>query len=554
MISILNLLFQIVLLLSLPINTSVAAFPIAKLGCTPSCGNVSIPFPFGIEEDCYLEDDFAIDCNSDKPFLRNLNLEVLDISLDGTLRVNHEVLYTCDELGTDKPYVNLENTSFYYSQTGNRFTALGCNNLAFMSRNETVFGGCFSTCGESSNNSGHIKISISDQGGCYGINCCQAKIPSYLQTLNVSVRSINYEEIPGIPGTEDQGCKSAFLVDQIWFAPNFTYHITSQNLAHVPVVLDWGIFNFSFIIAMNKSSIDRDSYICAVSSGNLYPFVYCNCTKGYEGNPYLLQGCQDIDECKSNVCGSDVCINVVGNHYCSPHRPTKLSKINLVIIVLGTSFGSLFLLVGAWWLSIIIKKRKEKKLKENYFKQNGSLLLERQLTSSDGSVDRSKLFNSKDLDKATDHFNVDRKIGEGGQGTVYKGMLANGRIVAVKKSKVVDDNGKLQEFVNEENHLFDILSSQVKSEGKDEEIMAVANLTYRCVNLKGSKRPTMKEVSMELQRIRASENNNLHQNYEEVENMRSEVLIPWDGPSISTGSTFDNTVRSTDFQPLLNAI
>ncbi|KAJ0086698.1 hypothetical protein Patl1_06813 [Pistacia atlantica] len=74
-----------------------------------------------------------------------------------------------------------------------------------------------------------------------------------------------------------------------------------------------------------------------------------------------------------------------------------------------------------------------------------------------------------------------------------------------------------------ENHLLDILSSQVKSEGKDEEIMAVANLTYRCVNLKGSKRPTMKEVSMELQRIRASENNNLHQNYEEVENMRREV-------------------------------
>ncbi|KAJ0074705.1 hypothetical protein Patl1_37666 [Pistacia atlantica] len=84
MISILNLLFDVVLLLSMPINKSVAAFPIAKLGCTPSCGNVSIPFPFGIEEDCYLEDDFAIDCNSDKPFLGNLNLEVLDISLDGT--------------------------------------------------------------------------------------------------------------------------------------------------------------------------------------------------------------------------------------------------------------------------------------------------------------------------------------------------------------------------------------------------------------------------------------------------------------------------------------
>jgi len=52
------------------------------------------------------------------------------------------------------------------------------------------------------------------------------------------------------------------------------------------------------------------------------------------------------------------------------------------------------------------------------------------------------------LEKATDHFNVNRILGQGGQGTIYKGMLANGRIVAVKKSKVIDE-GKLGEFINE---------------------------------------------------------------------------------------------------------
>jgi hypothetical protein len=49
--------------------------------------------------------------------------------------------------------------------------------------------------------------------------------------------------------------------------------------------------------------------------------------------------------------------------------------------------------------------------------------------------ENTKLFKSKDLEKATDHFNVNRILGQGGQGTVYKGMLADGRIVAVKKSK-----------------------------------------------------------------------------------------------------------------------
>jgi serine/threonine protein kinase len=58
------------------------------------------------------------------------------------------------------------------------------------------------------------------------------------------------------------------------------------------------------------------------------------------------------------------------------------------------------------------------------------------------------LFNSKDLEKATDRFNVNRILGHQGQGIVFKGMLTGGIIVAVKKSKVIDE-GKLEEFINE---------------------------------------------------------------------------------------------------------
>ncbi|KAK9217547.1 hypothetical protein WN943_006174 [Citrus x changshan-huyou] len=93
------------------------------------------------------------------------------------------------------------------------------------------------------------------------------------------------------------------------------------------------------------------------------------------------------------------------------------------------------------------------KLKERFFKQNGGLLLQQMLNSYDDSViDRCKLFSSKELDKATNHFNVNRILGQGGQGTVYKGMLEDGRIMAVKKSKLaVDDEEllKLEEFINE---------------------------------------------------------------------------------------------------------
>ena len=106
------------------------------------------------------------------------------------------------------------------------------------------------------------------------------------------------------------------------------------------------------------------------------------------------------------------------------------------------------LIGGGWWSYKLVKKRKNIKRKEKFFKRNGGLLLEQQIYSSEVNVEKTKLFNSKDLEKATDRFNANRILGQGGQGTVYKGMLVDGRIVAVKKSKVIDE-GKLDQFINE---------------------------------------------------------------------------------------------------------
>lgn len=125
----------------------------------------------------------------------------------------------------------------------------------------------------------------------------------------------------------------------------------------------------------------------------------------------------------------------------------------IYVATISTLLVFLFQVIGRMLLRIIRKKRKDIKLKERFFKQNGGLLLQQMLNSYDDSViDRCKLFSSKELDKATNHFNVNRVLGQGGQGTVCKGMLEDGRIIAVKKSKLaVDDEEllKLEEFINE---------------------------------------------------------------------------------------------------------
>ena len=51
------------------------------------------------------------------------------------------------------------------------------------------------------------------------------------------------------------------------------------------------------------------------------------------------------------------------------------------------------------------------------------------------------------------------------------------------------------------NNFFDILDARIMNEDKREQMIAMAKLAKRCLNLKGKKRPTMKEVAMELEAI-----------------------------------------------------
>lgn len=46
-------------------------------------------------------------------------------------------------------------------------------------------------------------------------------------------------------------------------------------------------------------------------------------------------------------------------------------------------------------------------------------------------------FSFEEIYKATGKFSLDNKIGEGGFGTVYKGRLNDGSLVAIKRAKKV---------------------------------------------------------------------------------------------------------------------
>nr|XP_027088458.1 wall-associated receptor kinase-like 1 [Coffea arabica] len=96
----------------------------------------------------------------------------------------------------------------------------------------------------------------------------------------------------------------------------------------------------------------------------------------------------------------------------------------------------------------LVKRRRNRRIKKKIFKRNGGLLLEQQLHTDDSAMERTRIFAENELAKASDQFSEDRILGRGGQGTVYKGMLTDGKIVAIKKSMKVDES-QLEPFINE---------------------------------------------------------------------------------------------------------
>jgi serine/threonine protein kinase len=112
------------------------------------------------------------------------------------------------------------------------------------------------------------------------------------------------------------------------------------------------------------------------------------------------------------------------------------------------SIGLLALVVRGSWISWTLKRRNILELKEKFFEQNGGLMLQQQLLSYKGFVETAKIFNAEKLEKATNNYDKSRIFGQGNYETVYKGVLLDNKVVAIKKSKI-SDQSQIVQFINE---------------------------------------------------------------------------------------------------------
>ncbi|KAK8540442.1 hypothetical protein V6N13_008864 [Hibiscus sabdariffa] len=497
---------------------SILSWAIAEAGnptpsCQRSCGNIRIDYPFGIGEGCFMQ-GFEITCNNSysppKPFLhfRDNRHEVVDISVArNQVHVKRTVLSTEGYYpnGTavfSQDIIDLTDTPFVFNNTANKFTVTGCNSLGLIALGDgNMVTGCLSLCND--NLEGVV------DGSCSGRGCCQVSFYEGVKTIVIGVQSLfNDSMIMDVFNeshvSNSYGCGYGFVADQ----ESYTFEVSdldrcsSSKMENSSLVLDWIIGNET-CEAAGKS---RDSYACngmnsdcvGYGSGSIGPSYRCSCKQGYEGNPYLSSGCQDINECMAphNPCqGKTTCVNLSGSYNC------KSSKFPTWQLGLAIG-GPLFLLLLVPSLYICMKRRKLMNLKQKFFQQNGGLLLQQQIAFHEGSGQPTKIFTTQELAKATDNYAESRVIGQGGNGTVYRGNLCDSRVIALSVSfERPEAQRNLSSYfilAMQRDRLFEILMPGLANEGNKEQLKAAADLAMRCLRLKGEKRPTMKEVVFEL--------------------------------------------------------
>ncbi|KAK1398202.1 putative wall-associated receptor kinase-like 16 [Heracleum sosnowskyi] len=448
----------------------------AKPGCQTHCGDLKVPFPFGIiskgneDRNCSFNSGFGITCNTStnppKAFIKDGNIQIFNIS-DSKLRVDNVLAERCYNRSGFKykgiyASFNLSGTPYTFSDA-NVFTVVGCDDRGsiYQAKDDYLPKGCSTTC----HNAEEVR-----EGECLGTGCCQVSVnvvkyfDVYLSTYNNHTNNTS----------SFNPCGYAFLGERDKFSfrglPDLKDEAFSNKTeAAVPIVLDW-------VIAENKTCAQADqdsqSFTCRYNNsqcidirpGRAFGGYRCSCKQGYEGNPYLSPGCQDIDECADSTKNECVknCNNTLGNYTCSCPRGydgdgwengsgcvAKSSKFPVNKFILGMTLGFTSLIIVINWIYCFIKKRNHSQLREKFFHQNGGLLLKQQSISEESSSrEATKVFTDAELKKATNNYAADRILGQGGHGVVFKGILPDQRVVAIKRSKVMDKS-EIHQFINE---------------------------------------------------------------------------------------------------------
>ncbi|KAG0527834.1 hypothetical protein BDA96_06G267300 [Sorghum bicolor] len=337
-----------------------AAAPVALPGCPETCGNITVPYPFGTRHGCFRE-GFNLTCDETpgrppRLLVGDGGVEVVGISLaDGTVRIHTKMLGVSLPVPGNSSSIRFNGSwsagvmdtagRLFVSTTHNRFVAMGCNFLATLvvhgGDDDPASGGgkgnyvsvCAALCADDG-------FELLGDTSCSGVGCCQTPIAASALELSYGVRLSELAVQSSASSTSSLG--ALFIAEQEWFVRNATilqldYSGEPQRTIDswaVPTVLEWSLQYMGHDSDMFFGSDDPNSIggIRCISlnstmvedgvAGSNVGRARCNCSKGFEGNPYIANGCQDIDECQQPdlyPCHG-ICTNLPGTYRCSSKK------------------------------------------------------------------------------------------------------------------------------------------------------------------------------------------------------------------------------------------
>ncbi|KAL6534280.1 hypothetical protein OROHE_013205 [Orobanche hederae] len=345
--------------------------------CENKCGQTQIPYPFRVGKGCYLEKSFEITCNHSTGYatIGDSNVDAISVSSHSLRATGFSVLNLSYNISRERGY------AYNFS--------MNTDNHYDVSRTKNAF-----------------------------IKCCQMSLSKDARRYELNTEALNTM-------TKSWKCGFFTLLDKD-FPLNKLDFSACKDTYESQVIVEWYVGD-----RRCEEAKAQQDYACGHNTEcvnmNTRTGYTCKCLHGFKGNPYLLEGCKDIDECANHKY-----------YYCPMQTHSNWR------CCWYSDFSS------CWHLNMAkVSNDESSKNKAEILQEKGGLLLEQQIASGGANLLlESTLFKIEELEKATNQFNESRVLGKGGLGTVYKGMLPDGRIVAVKKANIADQS-QVGQFINE---------------------------------------------------------------------------------------------------------